>query len=105
MFNFRRNVPQRIVEKIGSPPTEGPIADIIKALQERINKFGLDSLYVGELVREAIEYDWPYIFIDTEHEATIDRALRRDQAGLRPHPRRRGGASLSRSDHGRLLGT
>ena len=49
IFNFRRNVPQRIVEKIGSPPTEGPIADIIKALQERINKFGIDPLYVGEL--------------------------------------------------------
>src|SRR5476651_2539494 len=73
IFNFRRNVPQRIVEKIGSPPTEGPIADIIKALQERINKFGIDPLYVGELVREAIENDWPYIFTDTEHEATIDR--------------------------------
>ena len=73
IFNFRRNVPQRIVEKIGSPPTEGPIADAIKALQARLNKFGIDPLYVGELVREAIENDWPYIFTDTEHEATIDR--------------------------------
>ena len=72
IFNFRRNVPQRIAEKIGSPPTEGPIADVIKALQER-STIGIDPLYVGELVREAIENDWPYIFTDTEHEATIDR--------------------------------
>jgi len=72
IFNFRRNVPRRIVEKIGSPPTEGPIADIIKALQERINKFGIDPLYVGELVREGIENDWPYIFTDVEFEPLIE---------------------------------
>jgi len=72
IFNFRSNVPQRIVEQIGSPPTQGPSADVIKALQERVDKFGVDPLYVGELVREAIESDWPYIFTDTEHEATID---------------------------------
>ena len=71
IFNFRPNVPQRIVEKIGSPPTEGPIADTIKALQERTNS-GIDPLYVGELVREAIENDWPYIFTDTEREPMID---------------------------------
>ena len=29
---------------------------------------GIDPLYVGELVREAIENDWPYIFTDTEFE-------------------------------------
>ena len=32
---------------------------------------GVDPLYVGELVREAIENDWPYIFTDTEHDVTI----------------------------------
>jgi hypothetical protein len=53
------------------PPTEGPRANFIKALQERINH-GIDPLYVGELVREAIENDWPYIFTDTEHESFID---------------------------------
>ena len=44
----------------------------LKAFQERINN-GIDPLYVGELVREAIENDWPYIFTDTEHEPAIDR--------------------------------
>jgi NAD(P)-dependent dehydrogenase (short-subunit alcohol dehydrogenase family) len=73
IVNSRRNVPQRFAGKIGSlPPTE-PIADIIKALQERINKFGIDPLYVGELVREAIENDWPYIFTDTEREPFIEQ--------------------------------
>ena len=82
IFNFRRNVPQRIVEKIGSPPTEGPIADIIKALQERINKFGIDPLYVGELVCEAIENDWPYIFTDTEFEPVIEMRFAGIKAGF-----------------------
>ena len=71
IMNFRRNVPQRFVGKIGRPPTEGPVADFIKALQERTNN-GIDPLYVGELVRQAIENDWPYIFTDTEREPMID---------------------------------
>src|ERR1700742_1128728 len=46
IMNFRRNVPRRFAGKIGSPPpTEGPVADFIKALQERINN-GIDPLYV-----------------------------------------------------------
>ena len=73
IMNFRRNVPRRFAGKIGSPPpTEGPVADFIKALQERINN-GIDPLYVGEPVCKAIENDWPYIFTDTEHEPLIDK--------------------------------
>jgi NAD(P)-dependent dehydrogenase (short-subunit alcohol dehydrogenase family) len=72
IMNSRRNVPQRFAGAVGHPPpTEGPRAEFIKALQERINN-GIDPLYVGELVREAIENDWPYIFTDTEHEPFID---------------------------------
>jgi NAD(P)-dependent dehydrogenase (short-subunit alcohol dehydrogenase family) len=72
IMNSRRNVPQRFAGAVGNPPpTEGPRAEFIKALQERINN-GIDPLYVGELVREAIENDWPYIFTDTEHEPFID---------------------------------
>jgi hypothetical protein len=33
---------------------------------------GIDPLYVGELVREGIENDWPYIFTDNEFEPLID---------------------------------
>ncbi len=52
-------------------PTEGPRAEFIKSFQQR-NGNGIDPLYVGELVREAIKHDWPSIFTDTEHEAFID---------------------------------
>ncbi len=37
----------------------------------RVSK-GIDPLYVGELVREGIEGDWPYIFTDNEFEPFID---------------------------------
>ena len=33
---------------------------------------GIDPLYVGELVREAIEGDWPYIFTDTTFEPGVE---------------------------------
>jgi NAD(P)-dependent dehydrogenase (short-subunit alcohol dehydrogenase family) len=73
ILNSRRNVPQRFAGAVGNPPpTEGPRAEFIKALRERINT-GIDPLYVGELVCEAIENDWPYIFTDTEHEPFIDK--------------------------------
>jgi len=72
IMNSRRNVPQRFAGAVGNPPpTEGPRAEFIRAFQERIN-CGIDPLYVGELVCEAIENDWPYIFTDTEHEQFID---------------------------------
>jgi NAD(P)-dependent dehydrogenase (short-subunit alcohol dehydrogenase family) len=73
IMNSRRNVPQRFAGAVGNPPpAEGRRAEFIKALQERINN-GIDPLYVGELVCEAIENDWPYIFTDTEHEPLIDQ--------------------------------
>jgi hypothetical protein len=33
---------------------------------------GIDPDYVGELVREGIEGDWPYIFTDAEFEPYIE---------------------------------
>ena len=33
---------------------------------------GIDPLYVGELVREAIEGDWPHIFTDLQFEPHVD---------------------------------
>jgi NAD(P)-dependent dehydrogenase (short-subunit alcohol dehydrogenase family) len=66
-----RNLPQRFAGKIGRPPATGPIAEHIKSLRDRVDQ-GIDPLYVGELVREAIENDWFYIFTDNEHEAFVD---------------------------------
>ncbi len=33
---------------------------------------GIDPIYAGELVREGIEKDWPYIFTDLEFEPMIE---------------------------------
>ena len=70
IMDSRRNVPQRF-GALEAPPKEGPIAEFIKEFQERVSR-GIDPLYVGELVREGIENDWPYIFTDTEFEPLID---------------------------------
>jgi NAD(P)-dependent dehydrogenase (short-subunit alcohol dehydrogenase family) len=64
----RRNVPQRLASGIKDPVVDAPRAEFVR---ERIAK-GIDPLYVGELVREGIENDWPYIFTDTEFEGAID---------------------------------
>jgi hypothetical protein len=69
-MNSRRNVPQRFARALEAPPTEGPRAEFVKEFQERVSK-GIDPLYVGELVREGIENDWPYIVTDTEFEHLI----------------------------------
>jgi NAD(P)-dependent dehydrogenase (short-subunit alcohol dehydrogenase family) len=65
--NSRRNLPQRLVGAMTAPPPEGPRAALVR---ERVAT-GIDPLYVGELVREGIENDWPYIFTDTEFEPAI----------------------------------
>jgi NAD(P)-dependent dehydrogenase (short-subunit alcohol dehydrogenase family) len=71
IVNSRRNVPRRFAGALEDPPTEGPRAEFVKVLDERVSK-GIDPFYVGELVREGVENDWPYIFTDTEFESLID---------------------------------
>ena len=71
IMNSRRNVPQRFAGALEDPPTEGPRAEFVKVINEQVSK-GIDPFYVGELVREGIENDWPYIFTDTEFESLID---------------------------------
>jgi NAD(P)-dependent dehydrogenase (short-subunit alcohol dehydrogenase family) len=71
IMNSRRNLPQRFASTIESTPTEGPVAEFVQMVTERVSK-GIDPVYVGELVREGIENDWPYIFTDTEFEPSID---------------------------------
>ena len=52
-------------------PTSGPIAEQVNMIRERISQ-GIDPIYVGELVREGVENDWPYIFTDLEFEPMIE---------------------------------
>ena len=71
ILESRRNLPERFAGKIaGAPPTSGPIADAIRMIRERLDQ-GIDPAYVGELVREAVENDWFYIFTDTEFEPMV----------------------------------
>jgi len=66
-----RNLPERF----DRPPAEALAAmrssDMFKTAQERILQ-GIDPLYVGELAREGIENDWPYIFTDLEFEPMVE---------------------------------
>ena len=71
IMNSRRNVPQRLAGSIEEPPTEGRGGEFAKMVEDRVSN-GIDPLYVGELVREGIEQDWPYIFTDNEFESSID---------------------------------
>lgn len=66
-----RNLPERFAGKVNRPPATGPVAERVKLLRDRVAQ-GIDPLYVGELVREAIENDWPYIFTDNEFEPNVD---------------------------------
>jgi len=66
-----RNLPERFAGKVGRPPATGPRAERIKFIRDRVAQ-GIDPLYVGELVREGIENDWPYIFTDNELEPFIE---------------------------------
>jgi NAD(P)-dependent dehydrogenase (short-subunit alcohol dehydrogenase family) len=50
-------------------------------VRDRVSK-GVDPRYVGELVREGIENDWPYIFTDDEFEPMIDARFAAIKAGF-----------------------
>jgi NAD(P)-dependent dehydrogenase (short-subunit alcohol dehydrogenase family) len=66
-----RNLPERFQR-----PSEDRLAamrssEMFKFFQDRVSH-GVDPSYVGELVREGIENDWPYIFTDMEFEPLIE---------------------------------
>jgi NAD(P)-dependent dehydrogenase (short-subunit alcohol dehydrogenase family) len=70
IFDSARNLPPRFAGAVGERPP-GPVAAQLDRLREMIAA-GIDPNYVGELVREGIEGDWPYIFTDTQFEPMID---------------------------------
>jgi NAD(P)-dependent dehydrogenase (short-subunit alcohol dehydrogenase family) len=70
ILDAARNRPKRF--EIGQ--SEAPLAastEAQSAVRDRITG-GIDPIYVGELVREGIEGDWPYIFTDLEFEPYIE---------------------------------
>jgi len=67
-----RNLPKRFEGAVPTTlPTSGPFAEHIAMVRERVSQ-GIDPIYVGELVREGVEKDWPYIFTDLEFEPLIE---------------------------------
>lgn len=66
-----RNLPDRFAAEGPGPAVLGAISERLQRVRERIDG-GIDPLYVGELVREGIEGDWPYIFTDNEFEPFIE---------------------------------
>ncbi len=68
IMDSQRNVPERYRGAIDKRvPEAGPFAERLTWMRDRVSN-GIDPLYVGELVREGMESDWPYIFTDTEFE-------------------------------------
>ena len=71
IMDSSRNLPERF----GRIPADRLAAirasEPFKMIQERVLN-GIDPAYVGELVREGIENDWPYIFTDSEFEPLIE---------------------------------
>ena len=69
IMNSRRNLPKRFEGAVRA--ASGPLAEQINMIRERISQ-GIEPNYVGELVREGVERDLPYIFTDLEFEPMIE---------------------------------
>jgi len=65
-----RNRPDRFPDERGASQ-QGAEAAWLENVRARVDA-GIDPRYVGELVREGIEGDWPYIFTDAEFEPLIE---------------------------------
>jgi NAD(P)-dependent dehydrogenase (short-subunit alcohol dehydrogenase family) len=77
IMDSRRNLPERFDRGVGTKLPEWPAGrlDQLKQIHDQISgriSQGIDPAYVGELVREGIEGDWPYIFTDLEFESLIE---------------------------------
>ncbi|MAB10510.1 SDR family NAD(P)-dependent oxidoreductase [Hyphomonas sp.] len=78
-----RNVPDRFA---GARDTTGEDANLDNSefaeMARQAIAHGIDPLYVGELVREGIEGNWPYIFTDNEFEPAIMERFANVKAGF-----------------------
>jgi NAD(P)-dependent dehydrogenase (short-subunit alcohol dehydrogenase family) len=76
IMNSSRNLPKRFEGAVLTLPTSGPFAGHNNMLRENMVRarisLGIDPIYAGELVREGVENDWPYIFTDLEFEPMIE---------------------------------
>ena len=83
IVDSQRNLPDRFAEARAAAPavTPGATSTWLGNVRDRVAG-GIDPLYVGELVREGIEGDWPYIFTDPEFEPAIEARFAGIKAGF-----------------------
>jgi NAD(P)-dependent dehydrogenase (short-subunit alcohol dehydrogenase family) len=82
IMESRRAIPERLAGSIETPVIEDlAIAAFVKLAEQAIAT-GIDPLWVGELVVEAIEGDWPYILTDTQFEPLFDARVAGIKAGF-----------------------
>ncbi len=83
IIDSARNLPDRFAGAVATapPPGQAAIETWLGNIRDRIDT-GIDPLYVGELVREGIEGDWPYIFTDNEFEPFIAARFEGIKAGF-----------------------
>jgi len=83
ILDSARNVPDRFA---GARDTTGEGANLDNSefaeMARQAIAHGIDPLYVGELVREGIEGNWPYIFTDNEFEPAIMERFANVKAGF-----------------------
>jgi NAD(P)-dependent dehydrogenase (short-subunit alcohol dehydrogenase family) len=83
IMDSARNVPARFA---GARDTTGEDANMADSefaeMARQAIAHGIDPLYVGELVREGIEGNWPYIFTDNEFEPAIMERFANVKAGF-----------------------
>ena len=75
-----RNIPERLAGAVIAPPVAEPTGFAKMAADAITN--GIDPLYVGELVCEGIEGDWPYIFTDAQFESGVEARFAAIKAGF-----------------------
>jgi NAD(P)-dependent dehydrogenase (short-subunit alcohol dehydrogenase family) len=71
IMDSSRNLPERFGRISAERLALMRASDLFRMMQERVSN-GIDPAYVGELVREGIENDWPYIFTDLEFEPLVE---------------------------------
>jgi NAD(P)-dependent dehydrogenase (short-subunit alcohol dehydrogenase family) len=76
-----RALPERLAGTLPMPDPSAPLPAFFEMAAKAIAA-GVDPLYVGELVVEAIEGDWPYIFTDTDFEYALDDRFAGIKAGF-----------------------
>ena len=81
IIDSTRIFPDRFSGVTDASAAAGPAPEPLKMIRGRIAG-GIDPIYVGELVREGVENDWPYIVTDNEFEPFIEARLARIKEGL-----------------------